>query len=110
MFEEAMIFPDPTRNIRLKVEFVAINSCTSQHFILGNDYLNIYNIDYDNHEDRYVTMEENKRQKISFPLTNREITVIMHVKDFHKEQFVSDQLVEAQISAELTPEMKEEII
>ncbi|MBW0557484.1 hypothetical protein O181_097199 [Austropuccinia psidii MF-1] len=42
IFEAEMIFPHPAGSIRLKVEFVVMNNCTSQHFILGNDYLNIY--------------------------------------------------------------------
>ncbi|MBW0532970.1 hypothetical protein O181_072685 [Austropuccinia psidii MF-1] len=41
IFEAAMIFTHPTGSIILKVEFVVMNNCTSQHFILGNDYLNI---------------------------------------------------------------------
>ncbi|MBW0585793.1 hypothetical protein O181_125508 [Austropuccinia psidii MF-1] len=85
IYEAAMIFPHPAGNIRLKVEFVVMNNCTSQHFILGNDYLNIYGIDINHHKDRQV-------------------------KNVHKEQFVSGQLIEAQISPELTPEMKEELI
>ncbi|MBW0537612.1 hypothetical protein O181_077327 [Austropuccinia psidii MF-1] len=52
IFEAAMIFPHPSGSIRLKVEFVVMNNCTSQHFILGNDYLNIYDIDINNHKDR----------------------------------------------------------
>ncbi|MBW0499539.1 hypothetical protein O181_039254 [Austropuccinia psidii MF-1] len=61
IFEAARIFPHPTGSIRLKVEFVVINNCTSQHFILGTDYLNIYGIDINNHYDRYFTIGENKR-------------------------------------------------
>ncbi|MBW0537339.1 hypothetical protein O181_077054 [Austropuccinia psidii MF-1] len=52
IFEAAMIFPHPAGSIRLKVEFVVMNNCTSQHFILGNDYINIYGIDINHHEDR----------------------------------------------------------
>ncbi|MBW0576527.1 hypothetical protein O181_116242 [Austropuccinia psidii MF-1] len=110
VFEEPMIFPHPAGSIRLKVEFVFMNNCTSQHFILGNDYLNIYGIDINNHKDRYFTRGENKRQKFAFPPEKREITVIRQVKNVTKEKFVSDQLIEAQISPELTPEMKEELI
>ncbi|MBW0578046.1 hypothetical protein O181_117761 [Austropuccinia psidii MF-1] len=110
IFEAAIIFPHPAGSIRLKVEFVVINDCTSKHFILVNDYLNIYGIDINNHKDRYLTIEENKRQKFAFPLEKREITVIKQVKNFNKEKFVSDQLSEAQISPELTLEMKEELI
>ncbi|MBW0528378.1 hypothetical protein O181_068093 [Austropuccinia psidii MF-1] len=47
IFEEAMIFHHPIGSIRLKFEFVVMNNCTSQHFILGNDYLNIYGHEVD---------------------------------------------------------------
>ncbi|MBW0568577.1 hypothetical protein O181_108292 [Austropuccinia psidii MF-1] len=110
IFEAAMIFPHPTGSIRLKVEFVVMNNCTSQHFILENDYLNIYGIDINNHKDRYFTIGKNKRQTFSFPPENREITVIRQVKNVNKEKFVANQLIEAQISPELTPEIKEELI
>ncbi|MBW0533648.1 hypothetical protein O181_073363 [Austropuccinia psidii MF-1] len=87
-----------------------MNNCTSQDFILGNDYLNIYGIDVNNHKDRYFTIGENKRKRFSFPLENREITVIRQVKNVNKQKFVSDQLIGAQITTELTLEMKEELI
>ncbi|MBW0514213.1 hypothetical protein O181_053928 [Austropuccinia psidii MF-1] len=110
IFEAEMIFPHPTGTIRLKVEFVVINNCTSQHFILGNDYLNIYGIDINNHKDRYFTIGENKRKKFAFPPEKRELNFIRQVKHFNKERFVSHQLIEAQIIPELTPEMKKELI
>ncbi|MBW0568638.1 hypothetical protein O181_108353 [Austropuccinia psidii MF-1] len=87
-----------------------MNNCTSQHFILGNYYLNIYVIDINNHHDRYFTIGENKRQKFSFPPEKIEITVIRQIKNLNKEKFVSVQLIEAQISPELTSEIKEELI
>ncbi|MBW0551332.1 hypothetical protein O181_091047 [Austropuccinia psidii MF-1] len=87
-----------------------MNNCNSQHLILGNDYLNIYGIDINDHRDRYFTIGENKRQKFAFPPAKREITVIRQVKNVNKEKFVLDELIEAQISPELTPEMKEELI
>ncbi|MBW0565309.1 hypothetical protein O181_105024 [Austropuccinia psidii MF-1] len=107
IFEEAMRFPHPVGSIRLKVEFVVMNNFTSKHFILGNDYLNIYGIDINNQKDMYFTIGENKRQKFAFPLEKREITVIKQVKNVNKEKFVSNQLIEAQISPELTLEMLE---
>ncbi|MBW0515202.1 hypothetical protein O181_054917 [Austropuccinia psidii MF-1] len=109
-FEAEMIFPHPTGSIKLKFELVVMNNCTSQHFILGNDYLNMYGIDINNHKDKYFTIGENKRQKFAFPPEDREITFIRQVKKFNKEKFVSDQLIEAQISPRSTPEMKEELI
>ncbi|MBW0554985.1 hypothetical protein O181_094700 [Austropuccinia psidii MF-1] len=109
IFKAAMILPHPAGSIRLKVEFSVMNNYTSQNFILGTDYLNIYGIDFNNHEDRYFTIGENKRQIFAFPLEKRGITVIRQMKNVIKEKFVSDQLIEEQISPELTPEMKEEL-
>ncbi|MBW0514406.1 hypothetical protein O181_054121 [Austropuccinia psidii MF-1] len=98
IFEAAMMFPHPTGSIRSIAEFDVMNNCTSQHFILGTDYLNIYGIDINNHKDRYLTIGENERQKFAFPPEKGEITVIRQVKNVNKEKFVSDQLIEAQIS------------
>ncbi|MBW0570075.1 hypothetical protein O181_109790 [Austropuccinia psidii MF-1] len=99
-----MIFPHPAGSFRLKVEFVIINNCTSQPFMLGNDYINIHGIDINNHKDRYHTIGENTRQKFASPLEKREITVIRQGK------FVRDQFSEAKMSPELTLEMKEYLI
>ncbi|MBW0539760.1 hypothetical protein O181_079475 [Austropuccinia psidii MF-1] len=87
-----------------------MNNSTSQHFILGNDYLNIYCIDINNHKDQYFTIGENKSKKYAFPLEKREITVIRQVKKVNKEKILTYQVIEAQISRELTLEMKEYII
>ncbi|MBW0530268.1 hypothetical protein O181_069983 [Austropuccinia psidii MF-1] len=80
ILEAVMILPHPAGSIRLKFE------CVIFHYT------------------------KNKRQKFSFPLEKREITVIRKVKNVNKDRFVSDQLIEAQISPELRLEMKEEFI
>ncbi|MBW0506411.1 hypothetical protein O181_046126 [Austropuccinia psidii MF-1] len=98
IFEAGMIFPHPTGSIRLKVEFVVMNNCTSKNFIPRNNYLNIYGIGINNHKDRYFTIGENKRQKFAFPPRKREITFIRQVKNVKKEIFVLDQSIEEQIS------------
>ncbi|MBW0533080.1 hypothetical protein O181_072795 [Austropuccinia psidii MF-1] len=108
--EAAMIFPHPAGSIRLKVEMVVMNNCTSQHFILANDYLKIYGIYINNHKDRYFTIGENKRKEFAFPPEKREITEIRKVNHVNKEIFLSYQLIEAQIRTELTLKMKEELI
>ncbi|MBW0528857.1 hypothetical protein O181_068572 [Austropuccinia psidii MF-1] len=90
IFEAAMIFPHPAGSIRLKVEFVVMSNFTSQHFILGDDYPNDEGIDIYNHKDRYFTIGEHKRQKYAFSPEKREITVITEVKNFNKEEFVSE--------------------
>ncbi|MBW0473012.1 hypothetical protein O181_012727 [Austropuccinia psidii MF-1] len=110
IFEAEMTLPHPAGSIILKVELVFMNNCTSQHFILGNDDLNIYGIHLHNQKDRCFTIGENKRQKFPFLPENEEITVIRQVKNVNKEKFVSDKLIEAQIGTELTLEMKEELI
>ncbi|MBW0554486.1 hypothetical protein O181_094201 [Austropuccinia psidii MF-1] len=61
-----IVFPHPAGSIRVKTEIVVMNNCTSQHIILGNDYLNIYGIDINHHKDRYFTIVKNKRQKFAF--------------------------------------------
>ncbi|MBW0528486.1 hypothetical protein O181_068201 [Austropuccinia psidii MF-1] len=110
ILEAEMIFPHPELSIRLKVEFFVMDNSTSQNFILGNDYLNIYGIDNNDNKDRYFTIGEDKRQKFALPLEKREINVIRQVKNVNKEIFVSDQLIKAQINPKLTLEMKEKLI
>ncbi|MBW0521362.1 hypothetical protein O181_061077 [Austropuccinia psidii MF-1] len=61
-----IVFKHPAGNIRVKTEIVVMDNCTSQNIIFGNDYLNIYGIDINNHKDRYFTTGENKRQKFAF--------------------------------------------
>ncbi|MBW0471858.1 hypothetical protein O181_011573 [Austropuccinia psidii MF-1] len=109
ILEAAMISPHPAGSIRLKVEFV-MNNCTSQHSMSGNYYLNLYGIDINNYKDIYFTIGENERQIFAFPLENKKITVIRQVKHVRKEKFVSDKLIEGEISPELTLEMKEDLI
>ncbi|MBW0555439.1 hypothetical protein O181_095154 [Austropuccinia psidii MF-1] len=61
-----IVFPRPAGSVRMKTELVVMDNCTSQHIILGNDYLNIYGIDLNNNKDRYLTIGESKRQQIAF--------------------------------------------
>ncbi|MBW0503786.1 hypothetical protein O181_043501 [Austropuccinia psidii MF-1] len=67
IFKAEMTFHNPAGSIRLKVKFVVMNNCTSQYFILGNDFLNICGIDINNHKVRYLTIGENERPKFAFP-------------------------------------------
>ncbi|MBW0552314.1 hypothetical protein O181_092029, partial [Austropuccinia psidii MF-1] len=92
-------FPHPAGSIRMKTEIVVMENCTSQNIILGNDYLNIYGIDINNHKDRYFTIGESKRQKFAFSNMCKQISIVCSKKDTYKEEFVANQLVEAQINA-----------
>ncbi|MBW0555030.1 hypothetical protein O181_094745 [Austropuccinia psidii MF-1] len=77
-----LIFPHPSQCVRIKVEFVVMDNCTSNHFILGNDYLSIYGIDISNQKDRYPIIGDNKRQKFGFLKAefNRDLTENMEEK------------------------------
>ncbi|MBW0561700.1 hypothetical protein O181_101415 [Austropuccinia psidii MF-1] len=105
-----LVFPHPAGSIRVKTEILVMDNCTSQHIILGNDYFNIYSIDIKNHKDRYFTIGENKRQKFALSNMNKQISIVSSKNDTHKEEFVSNQLVEAQINPSLSPKMRNEII
>ncbi|MBW0502608.1 hypothetical protein O181_042323 [Austropuccinia psidii MF-1] len=87
-----------------------MDNCTSQHIILGNDYLNIYGIDINNHKDRYFTIGENRRNKFSFSNMCKQISIVSSKKDTYKEEFVANKLVEAQINPYLSTKMRHELI
>ncbi|MBW0581903.1 hypothetical protein O181_121618 [Austropuccinia psidii MF-1] len=106
-----IIFPHPSRCVRIKVEYVVMDNCTSNHFILGNDYLSIDGIDISNQKDRYFTVGDNKRQTFGFLNNKKQITVIKNEKKSpEKELLISEQLKEAEFNQELTEKMKEKLI
>ncbi|MBW0530617.1 hypothetical protein O181_070332 [Austropuccinia psidii MF-1] len=105
-----LVFPPPEGSVRMKTEIVVIDNCTSQHIILGNDYLNIYGIDINNHKYRYFTIGKNKRQKFAFSNIPKQISMISSVKDTYKNEFVDNHLFEAQINPSLSPKMRHDLI
>ncbi|MBW0547880.1 hypothetical protein O181_087595 [Austropuccinia psidii MF-1] len=94
----------------MKTEIVVRENCTSQHIIVGNDHLNIYVIDINNHKDRYFTIGENKRQKFSFYNMHKQISVVSSNKDAYKEECVTEKIAEAHINPSLSPRMKHWLI
>ncbi|MBW0538372.1 hypothetical protein O181_078087 [Austropuccinia psidii MF-1] len=104
------VFPHPAGSIRMKTEIVIMDNCTSKQIILGNDYLNIYGIDINNHKDRYFTIGQNKRQKLAFSNMPKQISIVSSKTDTDKEEFMAHQLVEAQINLSLSPKMRHELI
>ncbi|MBW0562189.1 hypothetical protein O181_101904 [Austropuccinia psidii MF-1] len=96
-----LVFSHSPGSVRMKTEIVIMESCTSQHIILGDDYLNIYGIDINNQKDRYFTTGENKGQKFSFSNMPKQISMISSVKDTCREGFVANQLVQAQVNSSL---------
>ncbi|MBW0470796.1 hypothetical protein O181_010511 [Austropuccinia psidii MF-1] len=101
-----LVFPHPEGSVIMKTEIVVMENCTSQHIIPADHYFNIYVIDINNHKDRYFTIGENKRQKFAFYNMPKQISVLSSIKDTYKEEFVSNQLVEAQINPSLSPKMR----
>ncbi|MBW0586571.1 hypothetical protein O181_126286 [Austropuccinia psidii MF-1] len=66
ILDNNLLFPHSEGNIRMNTEILVMDNCTSQHIILGNDYLNIYGIDINNHKGIYFKIGENKmRHKLS---------------------------------------------
>ncbi|MBW0541684.1 hypothetical protein O181_081399 [Austropuccinia psidii MF-1] len=51
IFETTVKFPHINGSLRITVKFVVMESCSSTHFILGNDYSIIYGIDLHNNKD-----------------------------------------------------------
>ncbi|MBW0539718.1 hypothetical protein O181_079433 [Austropuccinia psidii MF-1] len=98
-------FPHPAGSVTVKSGIVVMDNCTCQHIIIGNNYLNIYGIDINNHKDRYFKTGENKRQKFAFYNMQKQISVISSLKESYKEELVSNKLVEAQINPSLSPKM-----
>ncbi|MBW0531593.1 hypothetical protein O181_071308 [Austropuccinia psidii MF-1] len=110
ILDTSIVFPHPPESIRMKTEIVVMENCTSQHNILGNDYLNIYGVDLNNHKDRYFTIGENKRQKFAFSNMPKQISIVSLNEENYKEEFVKNQLVEAQINPSLSSKMRKELI
>ncbi|MBW0517539.1 hypothetical protein O181_057254 [Austropuccinia psidii MF-1] len=110
IFETNVIFPHINGNLRITVEFVVMENCSSTHFILGNDYLIMYGIDLHNNKDRYFTIGDNKHQKFAFLPFKRQITVSKVAPvSLELEMFKSEQLNEAEISLHLTDSQENEL-
>ncbi|MBW0508917.1 hypothetical protein O181_048632 [Austropuccinia psidii MF-1] len=110
ILDTSIVSPYPAGSVRMKTEIVVMENFTSQHIILGNDYLNIYGIDINNHKDGYFTIGENKRQKFAFYNIPKQITIEYSNKDTYKEEFVTDKLVEGHSIPSLSPKMRKELI
>ncbi|MBW0494099.1 hypothetical protein O181_033814 [Austropuccinia psidii MF-1] len=108
--ETTVIFPHINGNLRIPVEFVVMENCSSTHFILGNDYLIMYGIDLHNNKDRYLTIRDNKHQKFAFLPFKRQIAVSkLAPVSLGLERFKSKRLNEAERSLHLTDKQENEL-
>ncbi|MBW0474151.1 hypothetical protein O181_013866 [Austropuccinia psidii MF-1] len=105
-----LVLPHPEGSVKMKTEIVVMDNFASQNIIYGNDYLNTYGIDINNHRERYFTIGENRRQKFAFSNMPKKITIVSCRKDIHREKFVANKLAEAQIDPSLSSKMRHELI
>ncbi|MBW0464770.1 hypothetical protein O181_004485 [Austropuccinia psidii MF-1] len=110
IFETTDIFPHVNGKLRITVEFVVMENCSSTHFILGNDYLIMYGIDLHENQHRYFCIQDNKHQKFAFLLFKKQIT-INKVSPFslELEKFKSEQFNSAEVSLHLTDKKENEL-
>ncbi|MBW0557715.1 hypothetical protein O181_097430 [Austropuccinia psidii MF-1] len=85
-----IVFRHPSGSVRMKNKIVVMDNCISQHITLGNDYLRIYRIEINNHEDSCFTIGEKRRQKFPFSNISKQISVVSSNKDTYKEEFVKN--------------------
>ncbi|MBW0538965.1 hypothetical protein O181_078680 [Austropuccinia psidii MF-1] len=105
-----VIFQHINGNLRITVEFVFTENCSSIHFRLGNDYLIMYGIDLHNKKDRYFTIGDNKHQKFAFLPLKRKITAKkVSPINLELEKFKSKQLREAEIDLHMTDKKENEL-
>ncbi|MBW0572378.1 hypothetical protein O181_112093 [Austropuccinia psidii MF-1] len=110
IFETSVIFSHINENLRITVESVVTENCSSTHFILGNDYSNMYGIDLHKTKDRYFTIGDNKHQKFAFLPFIRQITLKkVSPVNLELEKFNSEQLNEAEISLHLSDKQENEL-
>ncbi|MBW0534972.1 hypothetical protein O181_074687 [Austropuccinia psidii MF-1] len=110
ILETNIIFPHINASLRITVEFVVMENCSSTQFILGNDYLIMYGIDLHNNKHRYFTVGDNKHQKFAFLPFKRQITVSkVAAVNLALERLKSEQLNEAEISLHLTDNQENEL-
>ncbi|MBW0566267.1 hypothetical protein O181_105982 [Austropuccinia psidii MF-1] len=93
IFETTVIFPHINGNLRITVEFVVMENCSSTHLILRNDYLIMYDIDLHNNKYRYFTIGDIKLQKLAFlsfkrKIPENECSALLYD---NKEAFASDK-------------------
>ncbi|MBW0502854.1 hypothetical protein O181_042569 [Austropuccinia psidii MF-1] len=105
-----IVFTHPEESVRMNTKMAVMHNCKSQHIILGNDYLNIYGIDINNHKDRYFTIGENKIQRFAFSNMPKQISLLSSNEDTYKEEFVTNKHFEAQINPSLSPRIRKELI
>ncbi|MBW0468552.1 hypothetical protein O181_008267 [Austropuccinia psidii MF-1] len=94
IFETTVIFPHIDGNLRVTVEYVVMENCSSTHFILGNDYLiiqilikKVSPVSLDLEKLKYEQLNE---AEISLYLTDKQESELYALLYDQKEAFASD--------------------
>ncbi|MBW0566577.1 hypothetical protein O181_106292 [Austropuccinia psidii MF-1] len=90
IFEINLIFPHINGNLRITVEFVVMENCSSTHFILGNDYL-IIKVAPVNLELERLKSEQLNEAEISLYLTDSQENELSSLLYDHREAFASEK-------------------
>ncbi|MBW0544708.1 hypothetical protein O181_084423 [Austropuccinia psidii MF-1] len=95
IFETNVIFPHTNGNLRITVEFVVMENCSSNHFILGNDYLiiqiTVSKVAPVNLELERFKYEQLNEAEISLHLTDNQENEISALLYDHREAFSSEK-------------------
>ncbi|MBW0532784.1 hypothetical protein O181_072499 [Austropuccinia psidii MF-1] len=95
IFETNFIFPHVNGNLRITVEFVVMENCSSTHFILGNYYLiiqiTVNKVSPVNLELEKFKYEQLREAEISLHLTDKQENELSSLLYGHKGAFASDK-------------------
>ncbi|MBW0540674.1 hypothetical protein O181_080389 [Austropuccinia psidii MF-1] len=95
IFETTFIFPHINGNLRITVEFVVMENCSSTHLILGNDYLiiqtTVSKVSPVNLELEKFKSEQLNGAEISLNLTDKQEIELFALSYDHKEAFASEK-------------------
>ncbi|MBW0544426.1 hypothetical protein O181_084141 [Austropuccinia psidii MF-1] len=95
IFDTNVIFPHIHGSLRITVEFVVMENCSSTHFILGNDYLiikiTVSKVTPVNLELERFKSEQLNETEISLHLTDSQENDLSALLYDHKEEFASDK-------------------
>ncbi|MBW0567775.1 hypothetical protein O181_107490 [Austropuccinia psidii MF-1] len=88
-----LIFPHPSQCIILKVEFLVMDNCTSNNFILGNDYLQITVVknEEESPEMDFFITEQLKEAEFNHKLTVKMKEKLIDLLFKYKNAFATDK-------------------
>ncbi|MBW0482130.1 hypothetical protein O181_021845 [Austropuccinia psidii MF-1] len=85
IFQTTVILPHMNGNLRINVELVVMENCSSTHFILGNDYLTILHLTYKQESELSVLLYDHKKTFASDKeplgaIVGHEVEIILNIE------------------------------